>query len=108
MRRLDERAAGLASDARGDAPASRVPELVDDDEAAGAGPAPVDLRAADWALLAAVDGRRTVAEVAAAAGQAPGSASELLDALAAAGLVRFRRDPAVGGVAAAPARSSHR
>jgi hypothetical protein len=98
LRRADERAAPR--------PAERVPVLAAGPDAgpdAGGADAPLALRAADWALLAAVDGRRTVAAVAAAAGQAPERAAAALDALARAGLVAFRDD-----VAPAPARSSTR
>jgi|GEM_PF-6470418 len=99
------------------APAGRVPVL------AGAGDgaddvsgdlSPVALRAADWALLAAVDGRRTVAEVAAAAGVDVDAAACACDALARLGLLRFAghgpadRAAADGAVAPAPTRSSTR
>ncbi len=94
LRRVDERAAP--------APADRVPVLAAGPDGGAADP-PLRLRAADWALLAAVDGRRTVAAVAAAAGQSPDRAAAALDALARAGLVAYRAD-----VAPAPARSSTR
>jgi len=51
---------------------------------------PVRLRAADWARLAALDGRRDVPDVAAAVGQAPERVAAALDALVRAGLVTFR------------------
>ena len=72
-------------------PLERIPVLADDEPEDGADPlaSPATMRAADWALLAAVDGRRTVAEVAAAAGQDPVCATDALDLLARAGLVRF-------------------
>jgi hypothetical protein len=86
-RRLDEAAASVADERPAPAVFDRVPTLAAPDAADEAGP--LTLRAAEWALLAAVDGRRTVAEVAEAAGQAPERAAAALDALAGAGLVRL-------------------
>lgn len=112
MRRLDEGAPALAPPAgppHASPAAPTIPVLTADDPAELG--APVRLRAADWALLAAVDGRRDVAAVAATAGQPPEQAAAALAALARAGLVAFRvAGPAdgLGFVAPPPARSSTR
>jgi hypothetical protein len=107
-RRLD--LAPVPDPAFGADPHDRVPTLADDHALDEASAPPLVLLAADWALLAEVDGRRTVSQVAAAAGQATDRAADALDALARAGIVhlaepRARRD-AGGDVARPPARSS--
>ncbi len=103
MRRLDEGAARATADGDGppaDDPMGRVPTLAVSDDPAHA--APVALRAADWALLAAIDGRRTVAEVAAAAGQPPARVVEALERLVADGLVQVDAGRAASGGRVAP------
>lgn len=70
-----------------------------------AGAAPLALRARHWAVLAAVDGTRDVAAIAAASGRA--DAADVLAELAAAGLVTsVRPDGAARAVPRTPLRSS--
>jgi hypothetical protein len=66
------------------------------------GDEPLALGAAEWAVLAAVDGRREAAAVAGAAGLAPERAAAALDALVRLGLVAFVAPAVAAGPPTSP------
>jgi hypothetical protein len=91
MRRLDEGSPAVVpepAERTGSSARAPVPILTAGPDGP-AGAEPLALGAAEWAVLAVVDGRRDSVAVAGAAGLAPERAAAALDALARLGLVAF-------------------